>query len=74
MATCKDCLHHLVCSVDRNNVNYFMLIGCVNVETNCINFTAKSIDKCEDCAHRDDPVICPMWINKGLCYRGMGGN
>ena len=33
-----------------------------------------NVDKCEDCTQRDDPVGCPMWINQGLCYRGMGGN
>lgn len=42
MATCKDCIHHKVCSADRKNDKYFMLIGCVNVETNCIDFVGKS--------------------------------
>ena len=27
---------------------------------------------CKDCTHRDDPVVCPMWIKQGLCYRGWG--
>jgi hypothetical protein len=74
MATCKDCLHNPICSVD--NDRHFMLIGCVNVETSCINFTnrAKYMDRCEDCTHRDDPVTCSMWIKQGLCHRGMGVN
>ena len=72
MATCKDCLHHKACSAD--NENYFMLIGCVNVESNCIDFVDKSnfveVVRCKDCKHCRNSVYpfidhtlreCKVW-------------
>lgn len=70
MAVCKDCLHFEICT-DR----YETLCKGTKVEDlihDCTKFKdrAKYTDRCKDCTHRGDPVVCPMWINQGLCYRG----
>ena len=86
MATCKDCIHHKACSADRKNDNYFMLIGCVNVETNCIDFVGKShfveVVRCKDCKHyaantmwcamnsRPMSASYPNWYADDFCSYG----
>ena len=73
MAICKDCLHNEVCKYGENRSNGGYCTG-----EKCKQFKDRAkyidMDKCQDCTHYGDPVTCPMWINKGLCYRGMGGN
>lgn len=59
MATCKDCLHIEHCSTKGNNVRYFELIGCVNVEYNCMAFESKTKHPlCDFCSQFDFSDAC----------------
>lgn len=72
MAVCKECLHNEVCKYGENRSNGGYCTG-----KKCKQFKDRAkyidMDRCMDCTHYGDPVICPMWIHKGLCNRGMGG-
>ena len=75
MHNCDTCVHrrgiisengfHFVCGLHWRSAR-----NCILGKKNHYVEIPKEVDKCQDCAHRDDPVTCPMWIKQGLCYRG----